>query len=54
VSDAFHIHNILKQGDALSPLLLKLALEYVIRTSRRSRKNEEVLELNGKRQLLKI
>ena len=30
VSDRFHIRNVLKQGDALSPLLFNFALEYAI------------------------
>jgi hypothetical protein len=32
LSDAFPIHNGLKKGDALSPLLFSFALEYSIRT----------------------
>jgi hypothetical protein len=31
LSDKFPIRNILKQGDALSPLLFNFALDYVIR-----------------------
>jgi hypothetical protein len=31
VSDMLHIKNVLKQGDALSPLLFSFALEYTIR-----------------------
>ena len=31
LSDMFPIRNILKQGDALSPLLFNFALEYAIR-----------------------
>jgi hypothetical protein len=31
LSDKFLIQNILKQGDALSPLLFNFALEYAIR-----------------------
>jgi len=31
VSDRFSVRNGLKQGDALSPMLLNFALEYAIR-----------------------
>jgi hypothetical protein len=31
LSDMFPINNVLKQGDALSPLLFNFALEYAIR-----------------------
>jgi hypothetical protein len=49
VSDKFPIQNVLKQGDALSPLLCNLALEYVVR---KAQENEVSLELNGTHQLL--
>jgi retron-type reverse transcriptase len=44
----FTIENDLKQGDALSPLLLNFGLEYAIRR----RENQDGLILNGSHQLL--
>jgi hypothetical protein len=51
LSDAFLVQNGLKQGDALSPLILNFALECVIKKVQENQEELE-LELNGAHQLL--
>jgi hypothetical protein len=47
--DKFTVQNELKQGDALSPLLFKCYVEYVIR---RVQEKQEGLKVNGTHQFL--
>ena len=50
VSEEFEIRNGLKQGDALSPLLFNLVLEYIVRMAG---DNSGGVELNGNIKVLR-
>ena len=49
LSDVFPVKNVLKQGDASSPLLCNFCLEYAIRTVQ---VYQDGLKLNGTQRLL--
>jgi hypothetical protein len=49
LSDMFHIKNVVKQGDALSPLLFNSAVEYAIT---RVQVKREGMKLNGTYQFI--